>query len=291
MIDYLHIASKPQPGNTFLIVDGAQLPELPATLYRYTSNILWRSLYQATYLEPLINISPVLCDISDAQHFLQWLAENHGNCPWGIGIRSQSYFDQTWRHLQSICWASSSMGEKVLLRYYDPRIAEKLFQIKHESTHSLLGPIDQIWVPKQSHGHAHLAQLELPRCSSYSPPGSPKSGWFTLQAFHEQAIEQTHEEYLRDTIAAHVKEYFPSKWNDISRNGQEGWVQKRMDQARELGLESPQDMLLLINIICFLGENCLEDSTHPAIQLLSSESPLPVSERLNQAATLLENET
>lgn len=112
-----------------------------------------------------------------------------------------------------------------------------------------------------------------------------------MQALHEQAIEQVHEEYLRDTIAAHVKEYFPNKWNNISRSGQERWIQKRIDQARELGLESPQDMLLLTNIICFLGENCLEDSTHPAIQLLNSESPLPVSERLNQAATLLENET
>lgn len=291
MIDYLHIASKPQPGNTFLIVDGAQLPELPATLYRYTSNILWRSLYQATYLEPLINISPVLCDISDAQHFLQWLAENHGNCPWGIGIRSQSDFDQTWRHLQSICWVSNSMGEQVLLRYYDPRIAAKLFQIKHESIQSLLGPIEQIWIPDKSTSHPQLTQLELPDSSSFGPQELKAAGWFVLQPFHEQAIESAHEDYLNTTIASHVREHFPDKWSEIPDTEQDHWVRRRIDQARSLGLESPQDLLLLTNIICVLGENCLADSTHPAIQLLNSKSPKPLSERLNQAATLLENET
>lgn len=291
MIDQSHNVSDLQARNTFALVDGAQIPELLAELYRAAPHLQWRSLYHATHLEPLIDMSPILCDISDTPHLQQWLAKTFDNIPWGIVISSQGSFDDTWHHLQSICWVSNSMGEQVLLRYYDPRIAAKLFQIKHESIQSLLGPIEQIWIPGKSTSHPQLTPLELPDSSSFGPQELKAAGWFVLQPFHEQAIESAHEDYLNTTIASHVREYFPDKWSEIPDTEQDHWVRRRIDQARSLGLESPQDLLLLTNIICVLGENCLADSNHPAIQLLNSKSPKPLSERLNQAATLLENKT
>ncbi len=122
----------------YVIVDCAHLEHTFYRDLRKENDLLYRSLYQGTVNEMSAYASPILIQIipDKNQTTIDMLQEVEKEHPAVLWLWSGKPFDLTFYDLQSLMQGEKEDGQKIFVRYYDPRCIEmfvEYFQTNKET--------------------------------------------------------------------------------------------------------------------------------------------------------------
>jgi hypothetical protein len=109
---------------TFVVLDGASVPELPMRLYemRPPNYCLFRG-----ELEPdMAEVAPYVVQLVPNSTFTDWVlaGENFGK-HWGIFVHTLHSIKEMRRHFRGLVTVYNEKGAPMIFRFYDPRVLRK----------------------------------------------------------------------------------------------------------------------------------------------------------------------
>jgi hypothetical protein len=106
----------------FGILDLAREPsgELETGLAKYAPDAM--SLYREPMKEKVRRRSPFLASLPPDSPFMPFWREHGRGRAWGIVVQSDRPFDAVWRHFRRFLTVALPDGQRVLFRFYDPRV-------------------------------------------------------------------------------------------------------------------------------------------------------------------------
>ncbi|WP_158442343.1 DUF4123 domain-containing protein [Paracoccus aminophilus] len=117
-------AQQSQPVQTYAILDGAKVPELPAMLE--ASGLPHRCLFRGTAYKELKDVAPWIVQLKEDANFCRHLFTS-GTAHWqlwdkapGIYIRSRASLEALWRYVRKFTRIQDESGKWFYFRFYDP---------------------------------------------------------------------------------------------------------------------------------------------------------------------------
>lgn len=105
--------------NTFAVLDGASVPDLPIKLYEMRApNVC---LYRGEIPPDIVYVAPYLVQLVPETEFTKWLLAECWGKHWGIFAQSQASLTGMRKHFRSLLTVYDEDGKPFLFRYYDPR--------------------------------------------------------------------------------------------------------------------------------------------------------------------------
>ena len=118
--------TKLPPIQTYAILDAAKVMNLPELLD--ASGLEHRCLFQGSAEDDLKDVAPWIVRLEDGNAFTRNLF-TRGNAPWhlwdtepGIYVRSQTSFDEMWRHFRKFTQVQGDDGVWMFFRFWDAAI-------------------------------------------------------------------------------------------------------------------------------------------------------------------------
>lgn len=259
------------PQTLYLIVDGAQIDELPLQLYRISGPLNIQPIYLDKGFEQLQEVSPYL--IEATTEVQTWFLDN-AKVMQGYFFSSCLSFNQVCEHFRQFIRVETPYGSRAFLKMANAECAWVLFF--NESDRFWQG-ISQAWLP---------TRLGWKHCSAPSTTKATETKG--LLKITDQQWEQLGEISWRNTLdnlVEHTEVCFAEKAQSLSEPL--SWVQHWANQAYDYGFKVEQDLMFFINVIVFLGEDLFETECYPDIlTLIQNPSVLTPSQRIQQAAEL-----
>lgn len=103
----------------FALVDAARDPGIYDALL--APGVEVRCLYTEALPEPLARAAPYIVDLDRSEHFTERFRQAWGRS-WGVLVRSSADLDTLRRHFKSLNVVRGPDGQRLLFRYYDPRV-------------------------------------------------------------------------------------------------------------------------------------------------------------------------
>lgn len=134
-----------EPSPVFALLDGAK--DRSTARFLRASGLLHRSLYEGAEGEDLAPFGPYLVALPKALGVVETVVEAR----WGLAsacfLASPAPFGDVRQHLRRFLEVLQEGGQKVLFRFYDPRVL-RLFlpSVTHEEWMTFFGPIESFWV-------------------------------------------------------------------------------------------------------------------------------------------------
>lgn len=125
----------------FAILDGASVPDLPATLFSFRPE--YACLYRGTLDPDLAEVAPYLAVLEREEAFTDWvLGHGWGKC-WGVFGSSGAGIRELRNHFRRFATVSdASTGKALYFRYYDPRVlGVYLSKCNAEELKGFFGPV------------------------------------------------------------------------------------------------------------------------------------------------------
>lgn len=127
-------------GPLFAIMDAARDEQVLATLY--ASGLHFQSLYEGLRGEELALVAPYLVAIPREGSALDELVQEAWGKSWAVFLHATASFRDVRRQLRRLLRAELDDGERVLFRYYDPRVLRAyLPACTAEEAAQMFGPI------------------------------------------------------------------------------------------------------------------------------------------------------
>lgn len=271
----------PWESNSYLLLDGVSVKDLPQKLYLWSDNPLFEPLYLDTEWHELVDLSPCLIRVDGlSDPVMQAFLANAGHeC--GYVIFTTARFDDVVRHLRWLLQVETAEHQGAILRLADPAVAHPLFAIGNSR---FFGPIEHVCTPDSLEERWH----------QYQRPGiRPEQDHAVPYRLSDTEMKALGDVSFRQTIQAldeHMREFFPCYQSDLRGRERYRHLRDLADQAYRRNLCSEREILLFANIFGFLGEQALEQHSDIA-QLLKAPSPLSIGERVEHAAFLAEQRT
>lgn len=109
---------------TFVILDGASVPDLPMKIYEMQPHVV--CLYRGELEPDLAEVAPYLVELFPGTTFTDWLlTESTKGEHWGIFARSPFSLVELRKHFRKFLTVYDDAGKPLLFRYYDPRVLVK----------------------------------------------------------------------------------------------------------------------------------------------------------------------
>lgn len=110
-----------EPGaNVFALLDGAAVPGLLTSLYRYQPDYV--CLYRGELQPDMAEVAPYLVRLEPTAEYTAWvMAYGWGN-HWGVFAVSHADMREMRQHFRRFLIVHDSSGKPLLFRYYDPRV-------------------------------------------------------------------------------------------------------------------------------------------------------------------------
>ncbi len=184
-----HLIAQPNI-HTYLVLDSIRIPDLLSECYKQESPIM-EQLYKGTAFEPLLDISPIILEVSPENPvFTRWLTEPEYSSS-GILIQSNENLDAVIQHLQHIMQITPPQGLPRLFRFYSPRIFSRWVDILAPiELERFSGPISRFaWhTPDQPDTNPQeIKSVELQPASHIPSYSSP---WFSISTEIEQEVDK-----------------------------------------------------------------------------------------------------
>jgi hypothetical protein len=104
----------------FAVLDGASVPDLPGSLYRYEPE--HECLYRGELAPDLIEVAPYLVRLEPDARFTRWVLDSGWGNHWGIFAVSYADLRALRRHFRTFLMVHDSDAKPMYFRYYDPRV-------------------------------------------------------------------------------------------------------------------------------------------------------------------------
>jgi hypothetical protein len=113
---------QPRQGHLFAILDAAFDRRVYAGLQHFAA---WHDivpLYQGAAADNLAAVGPYLLCLGTTDEIFDWIWENFWGEAWGIFVWSAASAEQLGTHFRRHLLARTTDGERLVLRFYDPRV-------------------------------------------------------------------------------------------------------------------------------------------------------------------------
>ncbi|MET4075069.1 DUF4123 domain-containing protein [Hymenobacter sp. UYCo722] len=125
---------------TYVILDGAKMLSLLATVQRLNNNYL--SLYRGDKWGALSSVAPYIFCFQKETIFTKWLIKRGWGNSFGIFINSSATLQEIHRHFRKFLMVQTDTGKKLYFRFYDPRVLRIFLQNCDEAQLlSFFGPV------------------------------------------------------------------------------------------------------------------------------------------------------
>ncbi len=267
--------------NTFLIIDGAKVDDLPRKIAEIDQAVDCWPLYCNSILSELMNIGPYLIQPHRVQDYQCLLQHSHAKAV--IVIQSPLEFEAVKTLWQSRIMVNLPDGDEVIFRLYDPDILTALLSTTDTTPmYQLIGMQQTVYCFSEQQAQwlsfSHSADETLDKDRQITEQ-------LTLTQQDLAVLSSLKTRHSLQQVAHHIRHYFP---NTVANPAQaEELAEWLYQQANKLGFCCEQTLFLFANIWCHLGCGCLNEYVHPDIAALltvpSLNTPL---QRIEQAARL-----
>jgi hypothetical protein len=109
---------------TFVVLDGATVPELPMRLYEMRPPNY--CLFRGELAPDMAEVAPYVVQLVPNAPFTDWVlnGENFGK-HWGIFAHSLHSIKEMRRHFRALVTVYNEQGNPMIFRFYDPRVLRK----------------------------------------------------------------------------------------------------------------------------------------------------------------------
>ena len=106
--------------HTYVVLDGASVPDLPVKLYEMNPRNV--CLYRGELAPDLVYTAPYLVHLFPNTSFTDWLLSECWGKHWGIFAQSRVSLTGMRKHFRTLLTVDDENGKPMLFRYYDPRV-------------------------------------------------------------------------------------------------------------------------------------------------------------------------
>lgn len=141
-----HLFSK--VARVFVILDGAQIPELRMKIYEMQPV---NHCLMSGELEPdMAEVAPYLVRLFPNTPFTEWVLEECWGKDWGIFVQTRETVIEMRKHFTSLLTVYDEEGSPMLFRYYDPRVWRKFLPTcESNEINTLFGKVDTFLVESE----------------------------------------------------------------------------------------------------------------------------------------------
>ncbi|MBL0521218.1 DUF4123 domain-containing protein [Aeromonas enteropelogenes] len=255
----------------YLLLDGAQIPDLERQLFDVTDKPAYQPLYLYAPWDSLREVSPCLVEANS--QLLTWFQALPTNAGWLLA--SPLPLMPLADRLRQLIEVESPYGSRILLKLAAP---ETMACLMVDPEPWLWQGVAQVWLPTRDGWQHWLAKVDLAtplgeKCKLTDPQ------WARLgEVSWQNQLESTYR---------HMEQWFPVRLAEQSDPG--AWIAHWAKQAYQLGFQTERDVLLFFNVLGFLGESWWKGDAYPVVtKLLTTASAQTPSQRVEQAANWAE---
>jgi hypothetical protein len=135
--------------DVYMVLDGARDRRIYSDLMN--SHLIYSCLYSGDIAYELEVAAPHLVQLEYDDRSTRSLIQRAWGNSWGIFLKSDVRMERLRRHLRTFLTVKSWRGEKLLFRYYDPRILRVYLPTCTSSElQTLYGPVKHYWTESEA---------------------------------------------------------------------------------------------------------------------------------------------
>lgn len=294
--------------DVWMIVDSARDRRIFSLLLECFYSSL-SSLFAMPLAPQLESVAPYLVPLDyDDKKTRKFLGNAWGN-NWGVFLRCDTSQDRLRRHLRSFVSVRDPRGQRLLFRYYDPRILRTYLPTCNKGElEYVFGPIECFWTESTNPDHllevglergtlvrrtislaagvTRAAPLPLPsdepdRISSDRPFSSLIIRQAQMDVFSQVEVQK-----FEDWLVAHLKQFFPTQSQALSETPLREMIRHGIRRAANHGIKTERDVCKFIDLMIVFGRDFDTNGRYPwAHEILSREKePFNKIQTLHAAA-------
>jgi hypothetical protein len=137
--------------NIWMILDGARSIEIFRMLLAY--HLEYSCLYSGPLTGDLEMAAPYLVQLDHGYRDTHRLIQRAWGNSWGIFLRSETSLKKLRRHLREFLVVRDTKGNRLVFRYYDPRVLRVYLPTCVTSElRTIFGPIERFWMESERAG-------------------------------------------------------------------------------------------------------------------------------------------
>ncbi|HEY7393092.1 MAG TPA: DUF4123 domain-containing protein [Bryobacteraceae bacterium] len=271
--------------DVWMIVDGARdrrifwmLRELHLEHY---------CLYAGPLSPALEAAAPYLVQLDHNDEETHRFLRNAWGNSWGVFLECDAHRNTLRQHLRGFLTVRDPAGNRLVFRYYDPRVLRIYLPIcNEEELARIFGPIGCFWTEGKAAGNmlefqfsrGYLLQrtlsLEtgtlvpsaipaLSRDTAPRPDASPRQGLLTIR--HEQmaAFSRVEVEKFEAGMLTHLVRFFPKECAALKEAQLRDLIQYGIERARAHEITSERDVTKYIDLMLVFGRDFDTDKRYP----------------------------
>lgn len=255
----------------YLLLDGGQLPELERQLFEVSDSPAYQPLYLHAPWDSLREVSPCLVEASEP--LLCWFQQQPANTGWLLA--SHLTLLPLADLLRQLIEVESPYGSRILLKLAAP---ETMACLMVDADPWLWRGISQVWLPTRAGWHHWQVKKTL---------AEPMGDTCRLTDVQWARLGEVSWQNQLDATYRHMARWFPARLSEQS--DPQVWISRWAKQAYQLGFQTERDLLLLFNVLGFIGDGWWEGDDYPTLtKLLTLPSAQTPSQRVELAANWAE---
>ncbi|WP_421228704.1 DUF4123 domain-containing protein [Aeromonas enteropelogenes] len=259
----------------YLLLDGAQIPDLERQLFDVTDKPAYQPLYLYSPWDSLREVSPCLVEANS--QLLTWFQTLPANVGWLLA--SPLPLLPLAARLRQLIEVESPYGSRILLKLAQP---DGMYRLLLDDEPCLWEGICQVWIP---------ARRQL-------LPNAPVEWWHkrvapALGGRRGERLRLSDPQWMRlgevtwlDTLGAvwrHMEKWFPTRLASQSQPNE--WIVQWAEWGYAQGFVTESDQLSLFTVLGHLGEQCVDPHHYQEVaNLLTVSSQHTPSQRIERAA-------
>lgn len=183
----------------FAVVDAA-LPQLREHCYALSGAGSSEPLYVNTPFAHLMDISPILVEVTPDSRLLAWLYENRPVLNWGVLLASDEDLPTVATHLRKTLTVSDTDNDEIVLRFYDPDALPVFWDALSTTEQRLFsGPVTQ-WAARRASQNGDWWHVSRPIENADDIWKDLKGPWLKLTSEHRRKLRVLFHRPLRAEV-------------------------------------------------------------------------------------------
>ncbi|HZS56845.1 MAG TPA: DUF4123 domain-containing protein [Bryobacteraceae bacterium] len=276
-----HLWPKGSRRDVWMILDGARDLRIFGLLLE--SHLEYVCLYGGFVPKALEAAAPYLVQLEFEDRGTRRLLDQAWGKSWGILLKCDTTLDTVRRHLRGFLMVRDPTGQRILFRYYDPRVFRVyLPSCSGEELRTVFGPVESFWVedekPKTvlrfeldgSRLVANALPLETPVVprpavavnGNTSTPVRKRPGMLAIRRDQWSIFSQEEVQKFENWMMAHLHKFFRRQCAAMGESGVRELIQYGIRRAATYGITAKRDVCKYIDVMVVLGRDFDRDERY-----------------------------
>lgn len=270
----------------YLLLDSAQIDNLPNRLFELVGSTPYHSLYLNTAYSALVTLSPVLVPVTPGSPLADTFT-HEWRATAGIWLESEANEADVVQHLRSLIHARIEGDVTVFFRYYDPRITHLwLADLTPQERDRLMGPIRLISLPESIYPDGFIRQ-ENPEQRTAQYAHTP---WLFLTSEKLEHLSQAKQQRFAQQLIDHCQRYFPRRLQGLDLAAQQQWAAACQRSAARYGYSAADEVMRWVSFFAVLGDEFPDAANHAAYRQILNEKEVSPAQRLDNLMAELQRQ-